>query len=83
MTVQELIERLEECDPDAEVLLVTQENWPFENSIAGVTAREECVGTDSDEDDEEYGDGCDPGDVFIVEGQQLRYGTKNAWNACY
>ena len=83
MTVQELIERLEECDPDAEVLLMTQENWPFENSIAGVTAREECVGNDPDEDDDEYGDGCDPGDNLIDEGEQLRYGTKNAWNACY
>jgi hypothetical protein len=33
MTVQQLIEQLEEHDPQAEVLLATQPSWPFENTI--------------------------------------------------
>jgi hypothetical protein len=34
--VSELIELLEEQDPDAEVLVMMQQNWPFECSLAGV-----------------------------------------------
>ena len=41
MKVSELIELLEEQDPDAEVLVMTQENWPFECALAGLTTREE------------------------------------------
>ena len=37
MKVSELIELLEEQDPDAEVLVMMQENWPFECALAGVT----------------------------------------------
>src|SRR5690606_27099311 len=36
MKVRDLIEILEDQDPDAEVLVMSQENWPFENAIAGV-----------------------------------------------
>ena len=39
MTIDELIERLEdyrdELGGDAEVRLMTQSNWPFENDIFG------------------------------------------------
>lgn len=88
MKVSELIELLEEQDPDAEVLLAMQEGWPFECAIEGVTSREEILEADSDEDDEDEDDGereprLAPGtarnDVFIVEGNQLRYGSKTAW----
>jgi len=84
MKVRDLIEMLEDQDPDAEVLIMSQENWPFENAIAGVAIREDFV--DHDEDDEpgdegRYEKGTAPNDVFIVEGQQLRYGSKAAWNA--
>ena len=84
MKVRDLIEMLEDQDPDAEVLIMSQENWPFENAIAGVAIREDFV--DDDEDDEpgderRYEKGTAPNDVFIVEGQQLRYGSKAAWNA--
>lgn len=93
MTVSELIERLQECDPDAEVRIMSQENWPFENSILGVTVREEMqddareCGHEPHEEgcpalDEENDDGLQPNDVFIVEGQQERYGSKRAWAVC-
>jgi len=84
MTIDELIARLEdyrdEIGGDAEVRLMTQQNWPFENSIYGLASGAEI--NDYDEDDE---DGCDDDDaaedavLFIVEGQQLGYGTKRAW----
>jgi hypothetical protein len=87
MKVRDLIEILEDQDPEAEVLIMSQENWPFENAIAGVAMREDFV--DDDEEDEDDGAGTErryekgtaPNDVFIVEGQQLRYGSKAAWNA--
>ena len=57
MKVSELIELLEEQDPDAEVLVMMQENWPFECALAGVTTREEMLRADREdgnEDDEEF-----------------------------
>jgi len=85
MKVSELIELLEEQDPDAEVLVMSQPNWPFELGLAGVTTREEMLRADRDEDGD---DGDEPrlergtakSDVFLVEGEQLRYGSKAAWS---
>jgi hypothetical protein len=86
MKVRDLIEILEDQDPDAEVLIMSQQSWPFENAVAGVAVREEIVEDDEDLDDEEreeprYEKGTAANDVFIVEGQQLRYGSKAAWDA--
>ena len=48
MTIDELIQRLEdyrdEIGGDAEVRLMTQQNWPFENTIFGLAS----VGLDKD-----------------------------------
>ena len=94
MTVAELIELLQDCDPEAEVRTMTQENWPFENAIAGIAVREDFAGEPCDCDHrinepheegcpaidrDEYDDGMAANDVFIVEGQQERYGDKEAW----
>jgi len=86
MTVSELIELLEDCDPDAQVLLMSQPSWPFEHSVAGVTIRSDVdddEGEHGDEDEEREApraDGTRPNDVFILEGQQLRYGSRDAWS---
>ena len=85
MKVSELIELLEEQDPDAEVLLMSQPNWPFELAVEGVTTRDEMLRADredDDEDDEEprLENGTAKSDVFLVEGEQLRYGSKAAWS---
>ena len=90
MKVSELIELLEEQDPDAEVLVMMQQNWPFECSLAGVTTRKEILRAerdedgDGDEDDEDEEPRLERGtaknDVFLVEGEQLRYGSKTAWS---
>jgi hypothetical protein len=83
MKVKELIAILEEQDPDADVLIMSQENWPFENNVYGVTVRSEIEENDDDEEDETPAprrDGRASNDVFIVEGRQLRYGSKTAWD---
>ena len=85
MTIDQLIERLEEyrdeIGGEAEVRLMTQQNWPFENSIYGLASGAEI--NDFDEDDEDEGDDDDASEdavLYIVEGQQLGYGTKRAWD---
>jgi hypothetical protein len=84
MTIDELIERLEdyrdEIGGDAEVRLMTQSNWPFENDIFGLASGQE-INDAADEDDPNDDDGDVEADhvVYICEGQQLGYGTKRAW----
>ena len=83
MTLSEIIERLEEyrdeLGGDCEVRLMTQQNWPFENAITGLVSGSEI--NESDDDD----DACVEEDavVYIVEGAQLKYGSKRAWEAAY
>ena len=95
MTVQQLIDLLNECDPEATVRIMMQENWPFECAIEGIAIREDFAGEPcdcdrritephetgcpADEDSEPYEDGLSGSDVFIVEGRQERYGDKSAW----
>jgi hypothetical protein len=73
MKVKRLIELLELHDPEAEVVLATQPNYPFEHSIMGVAVREDF--------DESGDESKSPNDVVLCEGQQLRYGIKDAWDA--
>ena len=95
MTVDELLGLLQDCDPEAEVRIMSQESWPFENAIAGIAVRgdfadEACdcdhrisepheEGCPAADEATEYDDGMQANDVFIVEGQQERYGDKSAW----
>jgi hypothetical protein len=84
MTLDELIERLEEyrdeLGGDAQVLLMTQQQWPFENAICGIVSGQE-INDSGDEDDRDQDDDVeDEAVVYIVEGGQLRYGTKRAWD---
>lgn len=88
MTVSELMTLLEEYrethGDDCEVRLMTQQNWPFENRIAGVTSGAE-MNEASEEDASEFFDDQDVADdamVYIVEGGQICYGSKRAWETC-
>lgn len=85
MKVLELIELLEDCDPEAEVFLMTQPAWPFECSVRGIAVREELESAEDDEGEARAPRRRDAGaaanDVFILEGEQLRYGSKVAWDA--
>lgn len=82
MTVKDLRDILSALPDDAEVRLMHQPNWPFEYSVAGTCtdadlAREdESESTDDDDDD----DDGEPKVVYLVEGSQLGYGDKHAWN---
>jgi hypothetical protein len=89
MKVGELIALLGDLDADAEVYVMSQESWPFECAIAGIAQREEFTACEEDAAEAEEERGGDrwtapdaalpPGDVFIVEGGQIRYGSKSAW----
>jgi len=86
MTIDQLIARLEdyrdEIGGDAQVRLMTQQNWPFENSIYGLASGAEINDYQNDEDgddDDDSDDAAEDSVLFIVEGQQLGYGTKRAW----
>ena len=84
MTINDLIARLEEyrdcLGGDAEVRLMTQENWPFENEIVGLVSGEEINDADEEDDDEDNQDDVDQDEVvFIVEGEQRCYGSQRAW----
>ena len=97
MKVSDLIELLEGMDPDADVFIMAQPNWPFEHGLSGVCQRSDFTEAGECDDDEEVEEreeaprGRDrwsasesqlPGnDVFLIEGSQLRYGNKNAWDA--
>lgn len=86
MTISELIERLEEYRDelgDVEVRLMTQSNWPFENGIVGLASGAEINAAAEEEDPEDDGDVDDDDVVYIVEGQQLCYGTKRAWEVAH
>lgn len=82
MTLDTLIEILndyrEEFGGETEVRLMTQQNWPFENRICGVTSGREMNETD-DADDDDAEDVAEDNTVYIVEGGQICYGSKRAW----
>ncbi len=83
MTIDQLIERFEEyrdtLGGDTEVRLMTQQSWPFENTITGICSGQEINDACDEEDPEDDGDVEDDAVLYIVEGQQLGYGTKRAW----
>lgn len=80
MTVQELIERLEECDEDCEVRLAFQPSWPLQFTIAGVAEY------DPDEDDEDESRDDRPV-VFICDSGQhpddAAYAPRRVFDDCY
>jgi hypothetical protein len=82
MTIDELIERLGEyrndLGGDADVRLMTQSNYPFEYDIAGLASGAEIRAEEDDDGDVEV---TDSDVLFIVEGQQLGYGSTRAWQA--
>ena len=80
MKVSDLIQLLEDCDPDANVFIMSQPNWPFEYAVRGAAIREDMESNDDDAGEACRPDGTSANDVFIVEGTQLRYGSRNAWD---
>lgn len=64
MTISELIQILEEYPDDAEVRIGSQPHYPFGYDIAGVW----------------QGEGEHEGVLYILEGEQVGYLTKHAWD---
>jgi hypothetical protein len=73
MKVRDLIDRLSDYSEDAEVRLLHQPHYPLEYSLRGVVGESEIRAHEG----EDLGD--DPEVVFLLEGRQLGYGRKIAW----
>jgi hypothetical protein len=104
MKLNDLIQSLLEMqaqygeDSDIEVRLMTQQSWPFENAICGVTSNEAMDGASECEECGRFKDACRcekeegsdldengekaPVVVYLVEGEQIGYGRKDAWSCC-
>lgn len=83
MTVGELMERLEDLNPDAEIRLMIQRHYPLESHVYGICDGQELQRGDGDDEDDD-GDDDHDGEtmvVYIVEGSQIGYGVKRAWSA--
>ncbi|WP_248582007.1 hypothetical protein [Nocardioides sp. InS609-2] len=91
ITVTELIERLQDCDPDAEVRLATQPNWPLQYHLAGIATTEDIAMDRRCEDHDFYNcEDCAEGRlqddgsiVYLVEGSQhydQPYAPRAAWD---
>ena len=90
MNVRELKDLLDGLDDDVEVRLMHQPHWPFEYSISNSVLASEInfvpEGYDRAENADQYPDDdirsgeLQDGDVlYLCEGSQLGYGTRNAW----
>jgi hypothetical protein len=79
-TIGDLIGRLEELQDqfgeDAEVRIASQQNWPFEHDVKGLVSSGDLDDPASD------GEGVERDCVWLVEGNQLGYFTKDAWDVC-
>jgi len=98
MTIRDLKDAIEGLDEGMEVRIMSQDNWPFENTVANML----CASDIEEENEEEWdGEGDPPPYVnpghyqpkprrysneapedafYLIEGHQLGYGTKEAWN---
>jgi hypothetical protein len=83
-TLRDLIELLEEAatelGDDAKVRLVMQPSWPLEYEIAGVVSGQQI--NDEGDEDEDDQDVADDKVLYLVEGSQIGYGSKRAFE-CY
>jgi len=65
MNVGELIERLQDLDPQAEVRLATQPSWPLQFHVQGV-----AIAPDAPDNDDDSA-ATDGNVVYIVEGEPV------------
>lgn len=85
MNVGDLKTLLEGLGDDVEVRLMCQFSWPFEYSISGTVLWSDLPGhfhpADVHLDAEDKVEMASDEDIlYLVEGTQLGYGTKEAWN---
>ena len=84
MTVRELIDALENFDENQEVRLAQQPNYPFEYSIDNIVEFSAAGAKDDpyESEDSVRQDADDEHIVYITEGQQLGYLSKEVWDIC-
>lgn len=77
MTVKELIEILEDFDPETEVRLATQPNYPLQHNVAGVVHTSELTADAV----QAYTGDKDAEVAWILEGStpEQPYGSKDWW----
>lgn len=92
MNVRDLQRLIEDLDPNTEVRLMTQSNYPFEYSVEGAVTLDEIHRVAEDLSDEDFFEPANQDSpyvrspfcgsvLYIVEGTQLGYGTSDAWVA--
>ena len=72
--LRNLVNAMEGMDGQIPVLFMSQPEWPFENSIKGY-----CLKSNYNEEAE---DDSGKEAIVLLEGEQLCYGTEEAWNHC-
>jgi len=85
VTVNTLREMLKDLDGDIEVRIMHQENYPFEYDVKGTILASDIPNTVVDDEDEWWvpNEPNSTDDAFyIVDGNQLGYGTSDAWEFC-
>jgi hypothetical protein len=88
MKVIDLKEVIENLDDDVEVRLMIQPNYPLEYRVEGITTDMDIANAEADRDCEATGiaprshpAADDPKVVYLLEGTQIGYGKKIAWEA--
>ena len=84
MTVADLIQLLEDCDPDSEVVIAQQERYPLLGKCYGVTtqtALAEYAAEAEGEDAEEFDEDEALPVVYIASGTASEYAPAHIWNA--
>jgi hypothetical protein len=76
MKVRQLIDLLADYSPEAGVRLAIQSCYPLEAHVAGVVSQSEIRAHSG----KELGD-HEPDVVFVLEGGQVGYGNRMAWEA--
>lgn len=87
MNVRELMERLSDLDPDAEVLLAHQPSWPLQFTLGGVASSEDIAAESECDEHKDYNcDDCVAAQgepvVYLVEGDHPDdpYAPRAAWD---
>lgn len=73
MKVRQLIDQLEAYSPEAEVRIMHQPRYPLESTLGGIVGESEI----RDHEGADLGDDAEV--VYLLEGSQIGYGRKVAW----
>jgi hypothetical protein len=84
MKVKSLMNALKSCDPEANVVMAFQPHWPVETMLTGIAVRKDIRSVSQDHEGAEQAplrSGGAMTDVVLVQGDFLRQGSADAWEA--